>query len=723
MGDAQLTPATLPAFADTQVADTSASQRVMLRNAGTGLLGITSIRVTGDYLIAGNDCPASLISLATCNIDVSFRPLGTGTRPGMLHVDNNGSSGNRAVPLTGNGRAQSASLVTPVDFGNVTVGAPVDRSVTLSNNGVGTLSVSAINAGSVTGIDFSFVSTSCASSVPRFGTCLINVRFSPTAALTRDGTLTVSTGAGIVSSALRGAGTAAARGNAQLTPATLSAFADTQVGQTSAPQSIELKNVGTAVLAVGAIAVSTADFDVSSTCPASLAVNAPCTITVRFKPASSGSKSATLTVNNDGSSGNKDVALNGMGRNPSGSLTPALINFGNVLLGNFADAAIRLDNTGVGALVVGSASFDHPAFTLWANSCPASLPAGASGFCTGTLRFTPTTAGTVSGTFTLNTGAGPLRISLQGTGNAQGNASLSATALAFPATQVLQTTSSKTVAVTNIGTAALLITAVEATPAAEYLFTHNCSSVAVGLSCTVSVSFKPALAGSRPGSLTIRNNGSSGDKTVTLSGEGRAPAGQLTPNPLNFGVVTTGTISPPGRAVLQNIGIGPLNIIDGPYIDNNPLFEFRSTGSTSCLVTLNPGDTCWGDFEFTPAQIGLRGAIMRLRTEAGWHSITLQGSGTGTPPLSTPAGRIDLVGVQHAAATTRLTIANGGNAALSAISVSCTVAGGSVLVQPSSTLVPGASTEFTVAHPAAGKCMPRISASDASNSPFTVVGY
>ena len=60
--------------------------------------------------------------------------------------------------------------------------------------------------GSEAGTDFSFLSTTCPASLAVGAICTINVRFAPTAAVSRNGSLIVTTGVGNVVSAISGTG-------------------------------------------------------------------------------------------------------------------------------------------------------------------------------------------------------------------------------------------------------------------------------------------------------------------------------------------------------------------------------------------------------------------------------------------------------------------------------------------------------------------------------------
>ncbi|MFB8179501.1 discoidin domain-containing protein [Streptomyces sp. NPDC055966] len=151
------------------------------------------------------------------------------------------------------------------------------------------------------------------------------------------------------------------------------------------------------------------------------------------------------------------------------------------------------------------------------NTCGSSIP--ANGSCTVSVTFTPTATGNRAGTLTVNAGGTTNTVSLSGTGTAAGPAlNASPTSLSFSDTVVGSTASAKTVTVTNTGTTTATVSSVAAT--GDFSQTNNCSTIAVGASCTVSVTFKPTAPGSRTGTLTVSSNANNSPLTVALSGSG-----------------------------------------------------------------------------------------------------------------------------------------------------------------------------------------------------------
>ena len=95
--------------------------------------------------------------------------------------------------------------------------------------------------------------------------------------------------------------------------------------------------------------------------------------------------------------------------------------------------------------------------------------------------------------------------------------SVAPTALSFGLVATGSTSTAQTVTVSNPTSAAAPVSSIAVTGA--FAQTSNCgSSIAAGASCTVSVTFKPATAGSAAGTLTVNAGGTT--STVSLTGTG-----------------------------------------------------------------------------------------------------------------------------------------------------------------------------------------------------------
>jgi hypothetical protein len=316
--NASLSTGTL-AFGNQVIDTTSVSQDVTLTNNGGGPLTIASITAGGDYL-ALNDCPSTLKAGSSCTIGVSFTPSVIGTDNSMLTVtDNNlGTTGSaQAVALTGTGIAVTTLSVTPasVAFGNEPLEiSSAGKNVVVKNTGTGQLNVSQIAITGADPSDFAETNT-CSSSIAPGKSCTVTVTFTPSATGARSASLQLTDDAqgSPQTVALTGTGVA----QAVLSPTSLT-FAAQKVGTTSAAKSVTLTNNLATALTINSITFSGADpgdfRKTTNTCGGSVPAKGKCTISVEFKPAATGKRTATLNVSDSASNSPQTVSLTGTGQ-------------------------------------------------------------------------------------------------------------------------------------------------------------------------------------------------------------------------------------------------------------------------------------------------------------------------------------------------------------------------------------------------------------------------
>jgi len=204
------------------------------------------------------------------------------------------------------------------------------------------------------------------------------------------------------------------------------AFGDQSAGSTSASKSVTVTNSGSTSLTLSSIALTGAqadDFALSKTCGGSLSAGASCTLSVTFKPVSTGSKVASVSITDNASGSPQSIALTGTGT--SGGSAPAVklgatsLSFGDQKAGSTsASKSVTVTNSGSGSLTLSSIALTGPQaddFTL-SNTCGGALSAGAS--CTVSVAFKPVSAGSKVGSVTLsdNASGSPQSIALTGTG-------------------------------------------------------------------------------------------------------------------------------------------------------------------------------------------------------------------------------------------------------------------------------------------------------------------
>jgi hypothetical protein len=199
-------------------------------------------------------------------------------------------------------------------------------------------------------------------------------------------------------------------------------FPGLAVGTTSATQTIVVRSLGNAPLALRAPTI-TAPFAQRNDCPATLPVGGQCTYTVWYAPTSAGSHTGTLRIPNDAPIGPQWVDLNGSAfvPTPALSVTPSSLGFGSVAVGlTTSGRIVKITSTGTAPLVVSDVSLGGAnAWDFWLGNdgCTGkSLSPGAS--CTFAVSFEPTAVGTRTATaiVTHNAPGGPAVVSLSGAG-------------------------------------------------------------------------------------------------------------------------------------------------------------------------------------------------------------------------------------------------------------------------------------------------------------------
>jgi len=240
-------------------------------------------------------------------------------------------------------------------------------------------------------------------------------------------------------------------------------------------------------------------------------------------PAIAGAYQGSLT-----GAGTAFVAKVDSSNTPGIALAPAKVNFGNQPLGvRSAVETATVINAGTAPLSITQITSSSTDFAE-ADNCVGTV-AGGGGTCTINLTFTPSTTGSETDQITItdNAAGSPHIITVTGTGVTSATAvTVSPTSLTFAGQTVGTVSSPKTVTITNTGTSTLDISSISATPSSDFSQTNTCAAtlnqLAVGQSCTASVSFAPTASGARSGTLSISDNAAGSPQSVALGGTGLA---------------------------------------------------------------------------------------------------------------------------------------------------------------------------------------------------------
>jgi Abnormal spindle-like microcephaly-assoc'd, ASPM-SPD-2-Hydin/Lactonase, 7-bladed beta-propeller len=196
-----LAPGSL-AFATIAQGSTSPAQTITVTSAGTATLHISSVLPSGanpaDFQITGT-CSGAYPVASTCDIAVTFSPLGAGRRTANLTINDDAPDSPQSVQLSGTGAAPPPG--TPVvklapnnvSFGTVTQGAVVGAQiVTLTSSGTGPLHVASVALGGTNSSDFSLTNHCTAAAYAVGANCTIGVSLSPLVTGTRAAFLTIT---------------------------------------------------------------------------------------------------------------------------------------------------------------------------------------------------------------------------------------------------------------------------------------------------------------------------------------------------------------------------------------------------------------------------------------------------------------------------------------------------------------------------------------------------
>jgi len=271
------------------------------------------------FVLSGPNAAEFTVTAPTCSSgcypSITFTPTGTGMRSATLTYTDTTNAVTRTLALTGNGTTPAPVLTasTNLHFSNVPLGT-VSASQTITVNAYKNHPIQASITSTYSGgpRPFIFTGPSFCASTP----CTLSIAYAPTSTTGSDGEniyVVATDTIGLSSGNIQAYGQVAPFADVSFNPMSL-AFPLQAINTVSAAQTVTFTNTGTTVLmltfsvqALGGSAIL--DYTLVNHCPASLAINANCTVDVRFAPVNGGPTHTYLVI--DGATSPRYVDLSG----------------------------------------------------------------------------------------------------------------------------------------------------------------------------------------------------------------------------------------------------------------------------------------------------------------------------------------------------------------------------------------------------------------------------
>ncbi len=305
-------------------------------------------------------------------------------------------------------------------------------------------------------------------------------------------------------------------------------FGTITAGTSGTPKAVTIKNTGTTTATLGTVSISgpnSNQWTATSSCPATLAAGASCTINATFSPTLSGNFVGAVNIGLGTNGQTVGAFIKGTGNIPI-VLTPRTLTFATTALGATSAPSVFnfTNNSGVpitfSSIVLSGINQSDFAYTTDCPLAPATL--GAFTTCHVNVTFTPSATGNRTVTL-IYTGSFTLAVQgslLNGVGTAL---SFSASSLNF-GTVALGGSAALPLVVTNVSSSPITFSGVSksGTNAADYGQTNNCIGTLAGFgTCTVTLTFQPLGTGTRTATLKLNDADPGSPQSFTLTGVGQ----------------------------------------------------------------------------------------------------------------------------------------------------------------------------------------------------------
>ncbi|HXM94069.1 MAG TPA: choice-of-anchor D domain-containing protein [Candidatus Dormibacteraeota bacterium] len=386
-------------------------------NSGQAAVHITQVSTTdAQYAVSGLNVPTALNPGQSATLQVKYAPTTAVPTNGSVSLISDIQGSPTILILSGKG-AQAAIGVSPasLNFGNVAANASKLQTLTISNAGNASLTITQAN---LSGASFSISGFTTAVTLAAGQSSTLNVTYSPQSSGASSGSLTLISNApsSPTTIGLSGSGSAATP-QLTITPGVIS-FGNVVVGATNS-QTVQISNTGSASLTISAASLTGTGFTTAGlSVPLSLAPQQTGTFNVQFAPQAATSAAGSLTLLSNAPGSPTPIALSGTGVKATSTLSanPSAVIFGSVNTGSSASQIVTLTNTGNSNVAISQVSVSGAAFGITGAGAPVTLSPTQS--IAVTVLFNPTAAGAASGSLIIASDAtgAPSSIPISGTG-------------------------------------------------------------------------------------------------------------------------------------------------------------------------------------------------------------------------------------------------------------------------------------------------------------------
>ena len=522
----------------------------------------------------------------------------------------NGSSKTLSIQLKGSktstpGLSLSASAL---DFGSVTVGTAVSKSVVVTSSGTASL---ILKSDSVSGSGFSVTGGSFPVTLKPGESLALTVRFKPSAAALVTGQLAVSSNAGVATVGLHGTGAAT---KSAPTIGAISCKSTSITGSLADPCSVSLSSTAP----TGGVAVTLASSSTKVAVPAGITVPAGAAAASFTAEIAAVGTAQTATISAAANGSAKSIALQLRPSAAALALSASSLSFGDVAVGTSVAKSVTLTSTGTAPVTIKSDSITGTGFSVSGGSFPATLNPGQALVLT--VQFNPTTAGSTTGQLVISSSTATSVVSLSGSGSktVPGVSALScdSTSITGSAADSCKVTLSGSAPKAGV-TVALISSSTKLTVPAS-----------VTIPATATSATFTANAAAVSTAQSVKLTASSGNTSRSISLQLNPASAQLSINAttISFGAIVVNhqttqivTLTSTGKAAVT---VKSASVTGAGF----------SLSPVTLPATLNPGQTLLLTLIYSPTTTGSQNGQLTIVSNSSTNpTVTLALSGTSNP--------------------------------------------------------------------------------------------